>query len=727
MLNLLPSFGKQGVSYGLSTIIADVNDTQYLSKYFVISEFSSKFTAGRNSFSLNGSTFLLPGSEIFIECLDSAGHNLFIEMATTTDATAKSYAYKEGTSYIFSIHVYNDIADGVGKIICYGTLADNRTVKWQQNIIIDKTLNNSSRVRFYNDPILEVNSVLTPVLNSDISLNTKQPVVFAGNGYSLAIIPQKDTNFSSVNMRNTNIDYRFVVDSPSVIGNILDDKDGFNSQMIGSKIILSINKIQKPFSSQEIIPTEQNFSSIISNVTTNNTLRLTTPYFYSDQNNNQIITNISDANFVITYPYINYNLTSSYQTSSINDISYIIKQSYADIIYRNIRTFTGFLARHKIYRKSLVSNADFSVIADEPIFVNEQLRDNLTQNKFYELLGKFYNDQHISRYWFTSSNNLQMVHTPNVFIDSCQLTSSNYNSLLGNDYIIVKNDSVNIDRNAIYIPFNLDQFNNTSGSAYDSNFIALKSNVQYILQVDAVIQKDYPSVDSRLEFYFTSSISAAKSNQNFNSKYGIKLATLNADKMGNYNNFNNEYFFFIPQEDLYGTMVIVPYKCQPYLKNISFRVYGDDGFSPDLFISRVPWPIVIPNEAYQIKSELFDINHNLVYSNLYVVQNFDPSGSSLTPYIPGGGIYQTTFFPTLTPRSDSEISYSRLVTRIDNSSPPGQLKYTPIVDSGVNNEYIYVLTGSLNTYDVLRGQSINSIYSRKIYWDGSGNKQVETI
>jgi hypothetical protein len=46
------------------------------------------------------------------------------------------------------------------------------------------------------------------------------------------------------------------------------------------------------------------------------------------------------------------------------------------------------------------------------------------------------------------------------------------------------------------------------------------------------------------------------------------------------------------------------------------RVYGDDGFSPDVFISRIPWPISVANETYQIKSELFDINHQLVYSDL---------------------------------------------------------------------------------------------------------------
>ena len=65
-LNLLNSFGVKGVSYGLYKKQADVIDTQYLSQFFVISDFNSTFTAGKNSFSFNGSTYLKSGSEIFI-------------------------------------------------------------------------------------------------------------------------------------------------------------------------------------------------------------------------------------------------------------------------------------------------------------------------------------------------------------------------------------------------------------------------------------------------------------------------------------------------------------------------------------------------------------------------------------------------------------------------------------------------------------------------------------
>src|ERR1700688_4669157 len=113
-LNLLNSFGKTGVSYGLLSKTADVIDTQYLSKYFIITEFSPRFTAGKNAFTLNGSSFLKPNTEILVECVDSAGNNLYVEMAKTINTSAKIYVYKEGTLFVLSIYVFNDTADGVG-------------------------------------------------------------------------------------------------------------------------------------------------------------------------------------------------------------------------------------------------------------------------------------------------------------------------------------------------------------------------------------------------------------------------------------------------------------------------------------------------------------------------------------------------------------------------------------------------------------------------------------
>lgn len=748
-LNLLDSFGAKGVNYGLYAKTADVVDTEYLSRYFVVSEFSPTFTAGKNAVLVNGSTYLKAGSEIFMECLDARGNPLFIEMAKYSDTSAKTYAYKESTAFVFSIYVYNDTTDGIGKLILYGTLIDGRTVKWTSNITINKTLRNDSRVRFYRTPILEVDSAEVPVLSSAISTGLIDSKNFTGSIQGLAVSPQKDTNLATLNKRNADIDYRISLITPTVDNTTL-DSNAFNSQMVGATVTLNINKIQSPLSHEEVnVSTTSSY--IITDVINNNTLKIANPYYYKDAYGNDTITNIVNANFSIRYPFVNYNdTTSSYQTTIIGSTTYTVKQSYADVTYRNIRTFSGYAARHKVYRRSLLSNADFSVIADEPIVINQILADDLTQNKFYNLLGKFYNDEHIARYWFTSSNNISMTHSPSYAVDSVRVSATSPSILSGTDYFMVKNDSVPINRNAVYVPFDENEFFSESGSAYDSNFMALKAGVQYIVEVSAMVMKEPNETKSALSFYFTSSTPAAKKEQNYTDTFGISITDINANKTGvSTVNFEKSVAFFTPKNDLYGTLVVVPKYCNSYIKNISFRVYGDDGFSPDVFTTRVPWGISVANESFEIKAELFDINSNLIYSDLKTFQNFDPSGSTLIPYVPGGGntyndlyvsgtlyVSQSAIIqfgdlviPNIVARtSGAPISQSRMLSvRAD-----GAIVFDPIVDISSDNKYLYLSQGSAVSRlatPVTTKKSLSSEYGslagRKIYWV-AGVKTTET-
>ena len=746
VLNLIDSFGASGVNYGLYKKQADVTDTEYLSRYFVVSEFDSTFTAGKNPIAINGSPFLTTDGEIYIECLDAQGNYLFIEMAKYSDDGTINNTYKEGVATIVSIHVYDDTADGVGKLILYGTLIDGRSVKWMQNVVINKTLTNHSRVRFYQTPALEITSAELPVLSSNISMNLVSNQDFTGKINGLAVSPKKSVNQATINKSNIDIDYRLTLNTPLVV-NSTPEVNAFNSQMVGATIFLNINKIQSPISADEI-SVSQTASYTIKNVLNNNTIQIDQPYYYLDGLGNTSITNILDADFSIPYSFINYNDTSaSYQTTNIGGVSYIVKESYADIVYKNIRTFSGYVARHKIYRKSLLSNADFSVIADEPIHSNQVLIDSLTQNKYYDLLGKFYNQEHINRYWFTSSNNILLTHTPSYAIDSMYVSSVTPTS--DADYFIVKNDSSPIHRNATYVPFNSDENLSESGSAYDSNFMAFYKNVQYTLDISAVLLKNQSETGAKLTFYITSSYPNAQKESNYNNKFGVKIAELKANNSGSISDFTDSYTFYTPQNDLFGTLVIVPTLCTAYIKDISISVYGDDGFSPDIYATKIPWPISVANETFQIKAELFDINNNLIYSGLNAFQNFDPSGSTLIPYIPGSGssyndlyisgslyvsqsiIVQTgdIYIPNIVARpGQPAISQSRVVSvRAD-----GALVFDPIVDINGDNEYLYLSLGNAsNRLDttITTKKSLSSEYGvlagRKIYWV-TGSKVIET-
>jgi len=708
-MNLINSFGRRGVQLGLLTRKVGVEDTEYLSKYFVVSEYNTKFTPGKNSVSFNGSTFLKQNSEIQVECLDAGGNSLYVELARTQDTI-----YKESTSFVVSIYVYGDSVSGQGKLILVGTTNSNKSVRWVSNITIDKSIYNTSKVRFYSRPTLEVKPVQSPVLDTSTSRNLSKQVVLTGSFHTYAVKPNKDTSKTYINQNTVEIDYRLQQDDVKTGG---DPSSSINSQLNGFTATLYVEKIQKPFSYTTLdVNTTESF--LVKDVVNKSSFKLNDAYYYEDATKTRIVTNISSGRFSITYPYISYNTGSgNYLTigGSTNPIT--VYQSYAEITYRNLKTFTGYIARHKLYRRSLYSSGDFETVADEPLQSKELLEDSLTLNKAFNKMGRFYNQYHINRYWFSNDANVGLTHNDTSVIDGVEITSSGYSSLNGNKYIIVKNDSVNQNRNSTYLPYNEEEYNITSGSSYDCNFIELRNSVQYVLSTDLIIRKNKSTKTAKVEFYLTSSTSGAAKEKTFSTKYGVKIGEVAFAEMESrkiYSEDNRVNILYTPQNDMYGTLVIVPNDCFITLSDLSFKAYGDDGFSPEILTTRVSFPISIPNESFEIKAELFDINSNLVYSELRTIQAFDPSGSTLNIYIPGYSD-ATTQIPgdlfisgSLTVRGNVNISGSAL-NFLDMPSCPsptyvigynldGTICYTPYPtvgpggdgNAGYDDNYLYV-------------------------------------
>ncbi len=751
-LNLLNSFGRLGTSYGLYSLKADVIDSQYSSQYFAVSNFNSTLTAGKNAFSINGTPYLLNNAAIYIECLDSSGNNLYIDLARNSDntATSNNVYTRASTEMLYSIYVFDNTADGVGWIILYGTLVNGKTVKWIQNITINKSLPNQSSVLFYQVPTFDIQSVTIPALNYALGSSLVQVVNLSGDGHTLAVNPTKDTPLNSINVTTTLVDYRFTWNNTS-INNSTSDILAFSSQMEGYPIVLNINSITTPGTYTGVTSISQTASFTILNVLTNNTLQLDHPFTYPDAYGNDVVTNIVDANFSIEYPYVNYNSnTNLYETGSTGNTSYTVQNSYADITYTNLRTFTGYVASHNIYARSLLTPSDFTLVASAPISYTELLTDNNTSNTYYSSIGIFYNSQSIHNHYFTSSNNLSMSNTPTYAIDSMLISSGNPSVLTGSDYIIVKNSSdPGQSANATYVPYDETQYLNESGSAYDSNFIQLLANVQHQIVFSAVINKSY-SANAKLTLYFTSSIPEASKEMNFTNNFGVKLLELIANESGSVIDFTDDYTFYTPQNTLYGTLVIVPTLCTAYIKNISLTIFGDDGFSPDAFVTQIPWPVTIANEGFEIIAELLDNNGNVIYSDLNAVQGFDVYGQSLLPSGGGGSSGNVTVnnltvvdsltvesgvveFPNIPPRDNTIPNLYQ--TRVISVNSSGEVVFTPITDVTADDEHITVTLGDpTNVYDVTPTTiqlSLTSQYNginsgRKITFDSNGNKVIET-
>ncbi len=624
----MPDF-KTGNSLELAKLKVDVEDTSLLSStYFVLTEFDENFYSGKNSFVVNN-----PPSDLQIEAIDSGGNVLYVEKAINTDFIRKT------TSITLSFHIYPQNNKGVGRLVLVGTFG-SKLVRYSTYLNIDNSLVTRSKSRFYSQPTIEVSPLLTFATKTNTS--ETNPKIANGTFYGKSIYPSGnfnvDENFYDKNL----VDYQ-IVSTNSI----------FSASFVPFQANLFITKI-KNYNSNSDISVSETASITIKNVVNKNTLQLESPFIYKNlANNKNVVTDIIEGTYNILYSSYAYNsnffTTSSYVTESIgvSGQTRFKKYSIAEITYRNLDTFSGIVAGHKIYRKSLNIASDYTLILDENFNVNEILKNDIVPLKSFQNLGNFYSLDFINTFWFTSSNAISLSYDDTTYIDALKIEGNN----ISNGYIITKLNSSNLYRNSTYIPFNQTEYTNQSGSAYDTNFLKFIKNTEYVLSFNCFLSSKNPNSVATLEFYLTGSYTDNKKEKNYNTTYGVKLADIVISDATTRKNFiKTLQFKFTPLNDLYGTLVIVPrYFNTLIINNLSIKPNQTNGFSLSSYTVRIPFNVNQANELFDIKAELYDNNSNLIYSNLRTIQSFDPSGSSSPS---GGGSTQDAVFNNLTVAND---------------------------------------------------------------------------
>lgn len=577
------------------------------------------------------------------------------------------------------------------------------------------------------------------------------PVSFSASFFTYAANPMKDTPKGNLNLKQIDVDYRLIITSSlwrsiqaaDFTSSTYPNKV-FNSQMEGLPITLHISKVQVPQSTRTE-NTKLTASFTIKKVLDSRTVQLSEPYFYSPNNNmfnrgrNQIVSNIVEGRCFVDYRLILYNTNpDSFKQITVNGSVLDVKASYAEIVYRNLKTYSGYVARHKIYRKSSFAPGDFQLISDELLPSPELLTDTITFNKFYDRMGVFYHNAHIDKYWWPSTDqiDLQAVATP---INSMRIWRGDDPSLMtGVDHVLLKTDSIGTTNDNVYYPYVAAEYNRLSGSSYNSNFISLKKNTQYVLSTNLSLEKLNNDIEAKVSFYFTSSIDTIRTEKTYDSKFGMLLGELITK-----DNVSIKYFqgkqqlFFTPANDYFGTLVIVPYHCNPTLSDVSLKAYGDYGFSPDSLVISIPFDIRAANEAFDIKAELFDRNSNVVYSNLRTVQTFDGSGESIyNNTVTDGGVITvgggtTTisgdpYFPDLT-QCDSTTRLVGWHIPTGDATTDGKLCYTNVARLYISSSDYIALHDYQSGVEVM-GKAIAVQYNfaqntgRKIFIDAVGTK-----
>jgi len=140
-------------------------DNSPASDFFNITELPDTLSGGKNAFLIAGSNKLFPQSEIRVQVRDADGNVCYVEYANGTPE------YYEGISKVVAVYVYpTTTAFGPATITILGQAIDvpdewkfKYNVKWERQININPSLPNTTRVRFYKRPKVDIVETLEPI------------------------------------------------------------------------------------------------------------------------------------------------------------------------------------------------------------------------------------------------------------------------------------------------------------------------------------------------------------------------------------------------------------------------------------------------------------------------------------------------------------------------------------------------------------------------------------
>jgi hypothetical protein len=379
-------------------------DTDPSSRYFKISQLPEILTGGKNSFLINGSEELVITTDVKIEIIDSAGNTVYVQ-------PIKFYA--EGGSRLVSIEVYGDSSPGLATLTILGHLkqdangnlppdqfANAYNVKWQAQIPISPTHQNTTRIRLYKTPTLNVSELL---------------------------VPYRDSTSGSA---------QFVFGPPnSVVANMM----------------LPYSTGQKLASVTALTPTLFTFSRLLKGATfmaqvggqaftssISDVLNSSTAFLSNSFSQNNVPTGFTPGSFKIAF-----TTEDIFVTTNLN-------RSFADIRLGALRTFSGEVHRAKVYARSVDQPLNYTQVADVPLQPLDLLVTASSATGDYNISQGFIKDQStIAAYWnsgLIAGGTSYAVNTPTPTglliwlaadtinqVDGSQVTSWKDLSAIGND------------------------------------------------------------------------------------------------------------------------------------------------------------------------------------------------------------------------------------------------------------------------------------------------------
>jgi len=734
---MITKFGKK---LNLDKYAVFVEDTSDKSTYFNISELSETLTSGKNTFLLKGSKYLKDRSQILIEITDANNNVLYTEIAKNSDYIE----YKYNTYVLVACHVRNTHAPGDGIIRIVSNLKESTTgakpttndfVRWTKKIIINPNKENSTPVKFYKQPEIEIVNKFPRLVTYTTGSLTK----LTSSGYCFGVpeLPANNTNYNLFNPFTDNVKYRIIHQT----GNY------FSSSFINKNIsFYNIN------TQTGII---DKFNTTIKNIINKTELYINTPIY---DNNKNIIPLQNNTQYVIEYQNVpeliknsEYLKIGSFSGNIVSAENFyqssIYYKSVASIKIKNLDTFAGTVYRMKIYRQSKNSKIDSECIADEILSSREMLIDITNPDRYKERIGVFYNAEHIINYTETSSNSIYIEHNNDKQIDSCNIRGTNNNSDT-NIYAIIKDDTniffgnYNItdskydfelyrDDNHLYYNTYNENYdientklystttNQTQNLPYlknnlnylSTNYLKFYKDVEYVISANVIGTRNITPInlnkDGNITFYFIGkSLSGAPDLLTASDKaisIGIPLMTASFDMNLTEKHFGHIQSKFSFNDDVSGAVLINPIFGEYYISDISIKPYQEKGYNPGVMEIDIPFPIEIQNEIFNIKLELLDINNNKIPLDLSLDATFDSYGRTIIKPIVSAN---TTTIPNVSWSAVTEkpqvVSSSLQFNASDN------VVFGNITGSNIKITYVGQLTSShALTSSFIQGSNVN--------------------
>ena len=308
---------------GLAKYRVYIDDTSPTSKAFALSDIPDILTIGKNAFLINGSPYLQQTTDVLVEIVDSAGNSVY---------TAPIKNYVEGLARVVSIEVYADTAPGIGLITILGELREDfqghaipdewakvYNVKWQKQIQIDPFKTNTTPIRLYQRPSLDVGEIFNDA--REVSGST---IIH----FSTGSVSGKSLNQFSGSFNNS---YGLIFSEKNLV-----------KEMADGTFTATINGVL--------------YTTSISSVLNSSVLIVASPYSV-----NGTPTDFSISGYSFTYPS-----PKTYSYSPVRD-------AFAQLTLSNLTTFSGDLRRVKLFVKPVDVDIDYYLISDTVLTATDLL------------------------------------------------------------------------------------------------------------------------------------------------------------------------------------------------------------------------------------------------------------------------------------------------------------------------------------------------------------------